>query len=72
MVEDSGAGFDRQAILDQQLHAGRLFGRGMTLIRHSYQMMIEMDSAPGRGTTVRVYLPLARGESSTACSDERI
>ncbi len=49
-VEDSGAGFDRQAILDQQLHAGRLFGRGMTLIRQLSERCTLADD--GRGVSV--------------------
>ncbi len=49
-VEDSGAGFDGQAILDQQLHADRLFGRGLALIRQLSERCTLADD--GRGVSV--------------------
>ena len=49
-VEDSGAGFDGQAILQQQLHSSRLFGRGLTLIRQLSERCTLTDD--GRGVSV--------------------
>lgn len=49
-VEDSGGGFDKQALMEQQLHADRLFGRGLALIRQLSERCTLADD--GRGVSV--------------------
>jgi two-component system, HptB-dependent secretion and biofilm response regulator len=46
-VEDSGAGFDGQAILNQQSQEGRLFGRGLALIRQLSERCTLADDGQG-------------------------
>jgi signal transduction histidine kinase len=56
LVQDDGRGFDPQ-------HAEHLGGRGMSNLRlraRHLQAVLEVDSAPGRGTAVRLLLPVQR------------
>ncbi|HEX5843838.1 MAG TPA: SpoIIE family protein phosphatase [Pseudomonas sp.] len=46
-VEDSGPGYDGQRILDQQLSAPRLSGRGLTLVRQLSDRCSWGDDGPG-------------------------
>jgi two-component system, cell cycle sensor histidine kinase and response regulator CckA len=53
---------------------GRSLGLGLATVYGIVKQCeghVEVESTPGRGTTVRVYLPLARGESP-AVSDRRL
>jgi signal transduction histidine kinase len=59
-VQDDGCGFDTQSAA----HSG---GRGLSNLRlraRKLRAVLEMDSAPGRGTIVRLTLPLQREASS--------
>lgn len=49
-VEDSGAGFDEQAILQRQLHVDRLCGRGLALVRQLSERCTWSED--GRGVSV--------------------
>jgi signal transduction histidine kinase len=58
-VQDEGSGFDPQA---PELASGRINGGlGLTAIRERLSAMggrLEIDSAPGRGTTTTIILPI--------------
>ncbi|NQD91234.1 fused response regulator/phosphatase [Pseudomonas sp. CrR25] len=54
-VEDSGPGFDGQAILDRQLHVDGLCGRGLALVRQLSQRCTW--PADGRGVSVEFSWP---------------
>jgi PAS domain S-box-containing protein len=62
VVEDDGRGFDPEAALDGAA-AGTHLGLGLFSIRQRADLLggrLEIRSAPGRGTRVRVDVPLAR------------
>jgi signal transduction histidine kinase len=54
-VEDSGAGFDGQAILQQQLRVDRLCGRGLALVRQLSERCTWSED--GRGVSVEFSWP---------------
>ncbi|MHA6494540.1 SpoIIE family protein phosphatase [Pseudomonas borbori] len=49
-VEDSGAGFDRNRVMEQRLHANSLFGRGLALVQQLSERCTLGDD--GRGICV--------------------
>lgn len=64
-VEDAGEGFDAEAV-SESTDSG---GHGLFSLRERLEVMgggFELGSAPGRGTRVRLTLPLARSQSSLA------
>src|SRR5262249_55070931 len=58
-IRDDGAGFDCAATLEQRARRGQLGLVGMKERMEVLGGRLEIDSAPGRGTTIRAALPLA-------------
>jgi PAS domain S-box-containing protein len=65
-VRDAGVGFDRETVVSN---------RGLGLVSMQERVNLEkgtfsIDSQPGRGTTIHIWLPLsARGEAARAAGD---
>jgi len=66
-VQDSGAGMDRETLAKvfDPFFTTKATGRGLGLaavlgITRAHQGAIDIESAPGRGTIVKVFLPLRR------------
>ncbi len=60
-IRDDGAGFDVAAARERVLR-GEGFGLAGMLERvHLFSGRIDIESAIGSGTTIRVYFPVARG-----------
>jgi signal transduction histidine kinase len=57
-IADNGVGFDVQAVMKTYDRRGSL---GMINLRERADLvngLLKIDSVPGRGTTIRVYIPL--------------
>ena len=60
-VRDNGVGFDPKAVATQAGHYGLLGMRERSRLAGG---SLEVESAPGKGTTIRLVLPLAGGDVS--------